>query len=49
MKKIYILTAVFALLTLSLNAQTTYQKVTSTDDLTNGEYLIVSEAYSKAF
>ena len=44
MKKIYILTAVFALLTLSLNAQTTYEKVMSTDDLTDGaEYLIVCE------
>ncbi len=40
MKKTYILTAVFALLALSLNAQTLYEKVTSTDQLVAGKKVI---------
>ena len=44
MKKIYILTAVFALLTLSLNAQTIYQKVTSASQIISGKkYIVVYE------
>ncbi len=43
MKKIYMILAAITLLSMSLNAQTTYVKVTSADQLTDGEYLIVCE------
>lgn len=40
MKKIYMILAVFALLSMSLNAQTLYEKVTSTDQLVAGKKVI---------
>ena len=49
MKKIYMILAAISLLTLSLNAQTTYEKVTNSNQLVVGnKYILVSEAQNLA-
>ena len=47
--RLFMLTLLCAVFSIPLEAQTTYTKVTSTDDITDGEYLIVYEDGNVAF